>query len=65
MVSISQGGLQRRGLGEDKYLAPLLEIAGTGVTLADRCADLAGRERTGGGTTGEIGTSSLAQMGGS
>ncbi len=36
MVQLSADGLKRRGLGEEKYLEPLQEIAQTGVTRAER-----------------------------
>ena len=36
VLQLSRDGLQRRGRGEEKYLEPLLEIADSGVTLAER-----------------------------
>jgi glutamate--cysteine ligase len=36
MVAIAKAGLQARGLGEEVHLAPLEEIADSGLTLADR-----------------------------
>ena len=36
VVQLSLDGLQRRGLGEEQYLEPLLEIAESGVTRAER-----------------------------
>ena len=36
VLQLSKAGLQRRGRGEEKYLDPLLEIADSGVTLAER-----------------------------
>lgn len=36
VLQLSREGLQRRGLGEEKYLDPLDEIANSGVTLAER-----------------------------
>jgi glutamate--cysteine ligase len=35
-LAIARGGLQARGLGEEVYLAPLEEIAESGLTQADR-----------------------------
>lgn len=35
-VALSQAGLAGRGLGEERYLAPLVEAVETGVTQADR-----------------------------
>lgn len=48
MLEISKQGLQRRGLGEEKYLAPLFEIADSGVTLAERHLAAFNRARDGG-----------------
>ena len=43
MVAIAKRGLVARGLGEERYVAPLEEIAATGRSLADhwleRCAN--------------------------
>ena len=36
VLQLSKDGLQRRGRGEEKYLDPLLDIADSGVTLAER-----------------------------
>jgi glutamate--cysteine ligase len=36
MLRIAESGLRRRGEGEEQYLAPLWEIARSGVTLAER-----------------------------
>lgn len=36
LLDISKQGLERRGLGEERYLAPLFDIAETGATLAER-----------------------------
>ena len=36
MLQLSREGLHRRGLGEEKYLDPIEEIARSGVTLAER-----------------------------
>jgi len=36
VVAIAREGLQRRGLGEEVFLAPLEAIADSGVTLAER-----------------------------
>ena len=36
VLQYSKAGLQRRGRGEEQYLEPLLEIADSGVTLAER-----------------------------
>lgn len=36
VLALSRAGLQRRGLGEEKFLAPLDDIAESGLTLADR-----------------------------
>ena len=35
-VALSQAGLAGRGMGEERYLAPLVEAVETGVTQADR-----------------------------
>jgi len=35
-VALSQAGLAGRGLGEERYLAPLVEAVETGMTQADR-----------------------------
>jgi glutamate--cysteine ligase len=35
-VAIARDGLRARGLGEEVYLAPLEEIAESGVTQAER-----------------------------
>jgi len=39
-VALSQAGLAGRGLGEERYLAPLVETVETGVTQADRWLSL-------------------------
>ena len=39
-VALSQAGLAGRGLGEERYLAPLVEAVETGVTQADRWLSL-------------------------
>jgi glutamate--cysteine ligase len=39
-LSISEGGLKARGLGEEAYLAPLHEIVRSGMTQADRILQL-------------------------
>ena len=36
VLQLSRDGLQRRGHGEEKYLEPLMQIADSGVTLAER-----------------------------
>ncbi|MCS6932850.1 MAG: glutamate--cysteine ligase [Acetobacteraceae bacterium] len=36
MLAIARQGLRARGLGEERYLEPLEEIAASGVTLAER-----------------------------
>jgi glutamate--cysteine ligase len=36
MLAIARQGLRARGLGEERYLDPLDEIAASGVTLAER-----------------------------
>ena len=36
VVRLAADGLRRRGRGEEKYLDPLIEIADSGVTLAER-----------------------------
>ena len=36
VVAMSRRGLEARGMGEDVFLAPLEEIARTGLSLADR-----------------------------
>ena len=36
VLQLSADGLQRRGLGEEKYLEPLQDIAHSGVTRAER-----------------------------
>ena len=36
LLDIAQRSLVRRGLGEEEFLQPLLEIARSGQTLADR-----------------------------
>jgi glutamate--cysteine ligase len=36
MLAIARDGLRARGLGEERYLDPLDEIAASGVTLAER-----------------------------
>lgn len=35
VLQLSREGLQRRGKSEEKFLDPLLEIAESGVTMAD------------------------------
>jgi glutamate--cysteine ligase len=35
-LAIARDGLRARGLGEEAYLAPLDEIAASGMTQADR-----------------------------
>lgn len=40
VLAISRDGLKARGLGEEQYLAPLHEIAESGVTQADRILEL-------------------------
>ena len=40
VLQLSRQGLQERGLGEEKYLDPLDEIANSGVTLAERMLEL-------------------------
>ncbi|WP_191083460.1 glutamate--cysteine ligase [Roseococcus microcysteis] len=40
VLAISAGGLRARGLGEEAYLAPLWEIAESGMTQADRILQL-------------------------
>jgi glutamate--cysteine ligase len=37
---LSQAGLAGRGLGEERYLAPLVQSLDTGKTQADRWLDL-------------------------
>ncbi|MCZ8153956.1 MAG: glutamate--cysteine ligase [Rhodobacteraceae bacterium] len=39
-VALSQAGLAGRGLGEERYLAPLVEAVETGVTQADKWLSL-------------------------
>jgi glutamate--cysteine ligase len=39
-VALSQAGLAGRGLGEERYLAPLVEAVESGVTQADRWVSL-------------------------
>ena len=39
-VALSQAGLAGRGLGEERYLAPLVEAVETGMTQADRWLSL-------------------------
>ncbi len=36
VVQLAADGLRRRGRGEEKYLDPLVEIASSGVTQAER-----------------------------
>jgi len=40
VVKLAKEGLSRRGRNEDQFLAPLEEVAATGVTLAHRMLDL-------------------------
>ena len=40
VVRLATDGLQRRGLGEEKYLQPLQEIADSGTTQAERMLKL-------------------------
>ena len=40
VVRLASDGLQRRGLGEEKYLQPLVEIADSGMTRAERMLEL-------------------------
>ena len=51
-VAIARDGLRARGLGEEVYLAPLEEIAASGITQAERW--LARAERGWGGDVGRI-----------
>jgi glutamate--cysteine ligase len=39
-LAIARDGLKARGLGEEAYLAPLDEIAQSGMTQADRMLQL-------------------------
>ncbi|MHC4393243.1 MAG: hypothetical protein ACYS22_18275, partial [Planctomycetota bacterium] len=39
MVELARGGLVRRGHGEERFLDPVLEVAQTGRTFADRAKD--------------------------
>jgi len=39
-LAISEAGLKARGLGEEQYLAPLHEIAQSGMTQADRILEM-------------------------
>jgi len=40
VLAIARKGLQARGNAEEKFLAPLEEIAESGVTLAERMLEL-------------------------
>ena len=51
VLAIARDGLQARGLGEEVYLAPLEEIAESGLTQADRLLQL--YERAWGGDAAE------------